>query len=92
MKVRVGAGETREVSADLLPEGYKGPRPGQLSVQGPLGAIVTLKGRMLGMTPLDRISLLPGRYPVQARTGDGKKRWSKTAVVKSGEHSVVTLD
>lgn len=91
-KLRVQAGETREVNADLLPEGFKGPPPGHLSVQGPMGAVVTLRGRVLGMAPLERIPLPPGRYPIQARTADGKKRWSRTAVVKTGELSVVTLD
>ncbi len=85
------AGETRDVNADLIPEGFKGPRPGQLSIRGPLGAVITLKGRMLGMVPLEQISLPPGRHELEIRASGGK-RWKKTAVIKSGEHTTITLD
>lgn len=90
-KLRLQAGETREVSADLLPEGFKGPRPGQLTVKGPVGAVILLKGRMLGVIPLEKISLPPGRHALQIKSADGR-RWNRTAELRTGEETTITVD
>jgi hypothetical protein len=88
-KLRLAQGESRDLDAELVPLGLKGPRLGRLAVTAPEPAMVSVDGRLLGMTPVEGVALRPGSYRLEAK---GRKRsWRRTVVVRSEQLTTVAL-
>jgi serine/threonine-protein kinase len=67
------------------------PEPGLLQVAVKPWGEVSVDGRVVGTTPLDRISLPPGTHRVRVRH-PGFPAWEREVVVKPGETSKVMVD
>jgi len=60
--VTVSAGETRDLDAEIVPEGKRRGPSGWLTVRSDLPATVMIDGSPFGSTPLERVPLLARRY------------------------------
>ena len=82
--VSIIGNETASLKAESL------PITGRLNIEGPRGATVSLKGKIIGKAPLSR-DLKPGAYELKLAMA-GKKEWSRNVKISADKTSTLNIN